>query len=262
MALGHAKPDVFVRIAAPPWLVCQPLTEGLAAAPTVSYQAGPPAALAGLLAVGRLECALLPAIDCVRMPRSKAVPGIGVCSHAESRSERLLARVAPHEMRRVAVDRGAGGTVTLGRIILAECFNATPEFVEFDITEGCDAGGVDGIVLTGDAGLAMTNPYPAEYDLGMLWCELTGLPLVQMLWIGRRGAPYKELRRVLAFARQRGLDQLDAIARNASPNEARQYLQHTIDFSMGSLEMEGLRAFLKFAATHGLCEPNPPFAFC
>ena len=55
----------------------------------------------------------------------------------------------------------AGGTVALARIIFAECFNAAPEFVPLNLDE-IDAASVDGIVLTGEAGLAMANPYTLE----------------------------------------------------------------------------------------------------
>lgn len=257
--------DLFVRVGAPPWLVSRPLTQGLAATPSVSYEEGPPAVLADRLRSGRLDCALLPAIDCVRTPQSKVIPGIAVASQAESRSERLLARVEPQRMRRVAVDIQAGGTVALAHIILAECFNATPEFVPSNLGE-LDATSVDGIVLSGEAGLAMVNPYTLEYDLGTSWCELTGLPLVQMVWVGRRGAPYKELRRVLAFARQRGLDGLDAIAAAAQNNsgflDVTQYLSSTIRYSMGTLEVDSLRMFVALAAKHGLCEPDTQFMLC
>lgn len=257
--------DAFVRVGAPPWLVSRPLTQGLAATPTVSYEEGPPAVLTDRLLSGRLDCALLPAIDCVRTPRSKVIPGIAVSSQAESRSERLLARVEPQQMRRVAMDIQAGGTVALARIILAECFNAAPEFVPLNLDE-IDAASVDGMVLTGEAGLTMANPYTLEYDLGMLWCERSGLPLVQMVWIGQRGASYRELRRVLAFARQRGLDDLDAIAAAAQDSvdllDVKQYLSDTIRYSMGSLEMDSLRMFIALAAKHGLCEPDAQFTLC
>jgi len=157
----RAGNDIFVRVGAPPWLVSRPLTQGLAATPTISYEEAPPAILADRLRSGQLECALLPAIDCVRMPQSKVIPGIAVAFPAESRSERLLARVEPQQMRRVAVDIQAGGTVALARITLAECFNATPEFLPLNLGE-IDATDVDGIVLTGEAGLAMANPYTLE----------------------------------------------------------------------------------------------------
>ena len=261
---GIAGNGMFVRVGAPPGCVSRPLTQGLAATPSVSYEEGPPAVLADRLRSGKLDCALLPAIDCVRTPQSKVIPGIAVVSQAESRSERLLARVEPQRMRRVAIDIQAGGTVAIAHIILAECFNAAPEFVPLNLGE-IDATSVDGIVLSGETGLAMANPYTLEYDLGTLWCKFTGLPLVQMVWVGRRGAPYKELRRVLAFARQRGLDVLDAIAaaqNNVELLDTRQYLSNTIRYSMGTIEVDSLRMFIALAAKHGLCDPDAQLLMC
>lgn len=263
---ASAGPSSGLRLGVPPELCARPLTHGLAALAGVSLEEEAPAVLAERLRAGELDYALLRPIDCFQLPSCRLVPGLGVCTEHEARTERLLARVSPEHIRRVGIDIHSHAS-TLVHIVLAESFGIAPEFVAVEPEQEHDAG-LDAIVLSGNTALRNRAPSDHSFDLGALWHDLTGLPLVHMAWAAGPRTPHAELRRILASALQSGLDNLAAIAEDApktdgiDPETAREFLGNTLHYRMASAEADGLREFLRLAVKHGLCEADADIQFC
>ncbi len=256
-----------LRLGAVGGLGSQPLIRGLAARSNVSLEEGSPGPLAARFEAEQFDCALLPVMDCVRQPLCRLIPGLGLCSRGETRTELLFAEVEPAKMRRVAVDPHAGGTVDLARVIFGETFDATPDFIPLE-PEAFDPDAVDGLLVSGDSAWTRPNPYAMQFDLGTLWNDLTGLPLARMMWIGRFCAPFPQLRLLLSRAFQKGMAELDSIVAEAAHTRAidadvaGDYFKHAVYYTAGEKEIEGIRVFARLAAKYGLCAPEATFELC
>ena len=216
---------------------------------------------------GQLDCALLPVLDCARMPLARAIPGLGVCTDGPSSGDALFAKVNPDSLRRVAVSPHDSGRVALAQVLLAERFGLTPEYIPVPSAQyGRDDA--DGVICSGDVLLGEVNLYPHRFDLGAWWQELTGLPFVHFLWIGTVLAPLARLRRVLALALRASQGNRAALVTSAaaeyemSPEAVEEYLSKAAYHSVGSAEMDGLRVFLELARKHRLCAAEANIAFC
>jgi chorismate dehydratase len=101
---------------------------------------------------------------------------------------------------------------------------------------------------------AASGQYSQVWDLGQVWQEWTGLPLVYALWVARADSalshpgPLAALHQALCQARDRGLADLEGCAAQAvatlggDPAFYRAYFQ-ALHYRLGAAEQEGLQRF-------------------
>src|SRR4029453_3487953 len=133
---------------------------------------GVPVELAKKLLAGEVDVAPIPSIEWARnADRLRLLPRLCVSSEGAVDSIQLVSQVPLEQVRSVAVTPESATSVALTRVLLPEA-----EQVAFE--EGADAK-----LLIGDAALrsAFEDPTP-HYDLGRLWTERTGLPMVFAVW--------------------------------------------------------------------------------
>jgi predicted solute-binding protein len=252
-----------------------PLIRGLADLPHIVLLRDGPLAIARRFRDSEIDCALLPVIECLaragtdvapEWPPFKVIPGIGISTEGDSMTEVLFTRAGISETRRVVADFTQGGMLALARIVLAEQGPRVPEIAAS--SDPAAATTADGAVVSGDDAFTSACPFPFRHDLGELWRQLTDLPLVHLVWVVRRGIPFAELRRLLALALQKGLEEIDQIAAKASQScgvsieTARSYLTETVRYRRGAAEMDGLRKFTELAVKHRLCDPRSEIHLC
>jgi chorismate dehydratase len=235
-----------IKIGCVPYLNAKPLLEGLEG---VVLQ--PPADLVGLLVDGKLDVALLPAIEVLRRGLA-SVPGIAIASPGKTDSVRLHHAVEIPDIRRVALDRNSRTSNMLTRIILEKRYGVKPRYVTRDPSKGLSFKAVDAAVTIGDTSV---RPGGVPFlDLGTEWKAFTGRPFVYALWAHRPGHP--EAARIAALlraAKKRGLAAIPAIARREAkrlgltPKFCRTYLTEYITFDLGPAERAGLKLFGKYA---------------
>jgi chorismate dehydratase len=235
-----------LRIGCVPYLNAKPLIEGLSDVLLL-----PPADLVGRLTSGRLDVALLPAVEVLK--RGLAfVPGVAIASPGRTESVRLYHRGAVDGIRRVALDRNSRTTNMLTRILLEERYGLRPRYVRRDPTRRLSLAGVDAAVTIGDTSFRREGvPF---LDLGAEWRAFSGRPFVFALWAYRPGHPRaREIVRTLRAAKARGVPRIAAIARRESKRlglstaYARRYLTEWITFDLGPAERAGLRMFERYA---------------
>jgi chorismate dehydratase len=235
-----------LRIGCVPYLNAKPLLEGLD-----GVLLRPPADLVGELVSGRLDVALLPAVEVVLRGLAH-VPGIAIAARGRVDSVLLRHRVPVRDIRRVALDRNSRTSNLLCRILLEERHGLEPRYVVRDPSRRLDWRGVDAVLTIGDTSFRREDA-PA-LDLAEEWLAFTGKPFVFALWAHRPGHPrVREIGRVLRAARDRGLAAVGAVARREaaqlgiSPAYARRYLTERIHFGLGPAERAGLRRFARYA---------------
>ncbi len=138
----------------------------------VNEVSGVPTELNRRLLAGELDLAPISSIEYARnAERLRILPRLCVSSEGAVDSIQLVSRAPLSAIRSVAVTPESATSAVLVRVLL-------PEAAQVPLGEGADA-----TLLIGDAALRsmFEDPTP-HYDLGRLWLERTGLPMVYALF--------------------------------------------------------------------------------
>src|SRR5881227_128700 len=133
---------------------------------------GVPTALNAQLVAGELDVAPISSIEYARhADRLRLLPRLCVSSEGAVESIQLISKTPLERVRTVAVTPESATSVVLTRVLL-------PDADHVPLGEDAEAK-----LLIGDAALksAFEDPTP-HYDLGRLWLERTGLPMVFAVW--------------------------------------------------------------------------------
>src|SRR3954469_11103262 len=133
---------------------------------------GVPTELNRMLLDGALDLAPISSIEYARHAASLGIlPRMCVSSEGAVDSIQLVSRVPFPQIRSIAVTPESATSVVLTKVLL-------PHVQHVPLGEKADAK-----LLIGDAALrsAFEDPTP-HYDLGKLWLERTGLPMVFAVW--------------------------------------------------------------------------------
>jgi chorismate dehydratase len=133
---------------------------------------GVPTELNRRLVAGELDAAPISSIEYARnADRLRLMPRLCVASEGAVDSIQLVSRKPLEQVRTVAVTPESATSVVLTKVLL-------PEAEHVPLGESADAK-----MLIGDAALksAFEDPTP-HFDLGRLWMERTGLPMVFAVW--------------------------------------------------------------------------------
>ena len=145
----------------------------------VDEVSGVPTELNRRLLAGEIDLAPISSIEYARNAQTlRILPRLCVGSEGAVDSIQLVSRRPLEQVRSVAVTPESATSVVLTKVLL-------PEAVQVPLGEEADA-----TLLIGDAALrsAFEDPTP-HYDLGRLWLERTGLPMVFALWAAAEPVP-------------------------------------------------------------------------
>lgn len=246
-----------LRLGTVPYLNALPLVAGLDATPSVELVAAVPSQLAPMLRRGDLDLALVSAVELFRDPPLNWYAGPAITSRGAVRSINLYLRRPLSRLQRLALDTSSLTAAALTQVCLArflDCrhYEIVPAPPELPL-RAIDA---DAVLRIGDPALR-TDPTGHEVlDLGAIWTENTELPFVYALWLAGPGLAADARLDVLTRARDQGLAQRDALAEGFAaqhdmPAElCRDYLAHSIGYTLGDDERAGLALFGRLA--HGL----------
>src|SRR5436190_13290755 len=137
---------------------------------------GVPTDLNARLVAGELDTAPISSIAYARdADKLRLLPRLCVASEGAVDSIQLVSRVPLEQVRTVAITAESATSVALTKVLLPEA-DQVP-------LEAYDTGESEAKLLIGDAALrsAFEDPTP-HHDLGRLWLERTGLPMVFAVW--------------------------------------------------------------------------------
>jgi chorismate dehydratase len=245
-----------VRLGRISYVNMAPLFYGLEA--DVEEVSGVPTELSRLLLDGEIDIAPIPSIEYARnADRLLILPRVCVSSEGAVDSIQLVTRVPFGHVRSVAVTPESATSVVLVRILLPKA-----EILPL----GTDA---DATLLIGDAALrsAFEDPTP-HFDLGKLWLERTGLPMVFAVWAALEQVAdgLLELEHALVASVRLARSEPELLARRAS--ETYGYPQgfmaryfEKLRYSFGPRERAGLTTFLEMARDAGELAEVPELRF-
>jgi chorismate dehydratase len=220
--------------------------------------AGVPTALNRALLDGECDLAPISSIEYARnAERLRILPRLCVSSEGAVDSIQLVSRAPLERVRRIAVTPESATSVVLTRVLL-------PEAEHVPLGEEADAK-----LLIGDAALqsAFNDPTP-HYDLGRLWLERTGLPMVFAVWACPEPVAdgLGELEAALVASVRLARAEPERLAYEASerygypPGFLARYFEK-LRYRFGPRERAGLLTFLELARDAGELDHVPELRF-
>jgi chorismate dehydratase len=224
----------------------------------VEEVSGVPAELNARLIAGELDLAPISSIEWARhADRLRILPRLCVGSEGAVDSIQLVSRLPLEQVRRIAVTPESATSVVLTTVLL-------PEAEHVPLGDEADA-----TLLIGDAALrsAFEDPTP-HYDLGRLWLERTGLPMVFAVWAAPDPPPagLAALEDALVASVRRARAEPEQLAFEASERYGypagflARYFEK-LRYRFGPRERAGLYTFLEMARDAGELDDVPELRF-
>ena len=219
---------------------------------------GVPTDLNRALLEGECDLAPISSIEYARnADRLRILPRLCVGSEGAVDSIQLVSRTPLEHIQTVAVTPESATSVVLTKVLL-------PEAEHVPLGEDAEA-----TLLIGDAALksAFEDPTP-HHDLGRLWLERTGLPMVFAVWAARDDAPggLTELEDALVASVRLARAEPERLAHEASERYGypagflARYFEK-LRYSFGPRERAGLLTFLELARDVGELDAVPELRF-
>jgi chorismate dehydratase len=226
----------------------------------VEEVSGVPTDLNARLIAGEIDLAPISSIEWARnADRLRILSRLCVGSEGAVDSIQLVSRVPLEQVRVVAVTPESATSVVLTKVLLPDA-----EHVPLDAETEADAK-----LLIGDAALksAFEDPTP-HYDLGRLWLERTGLPMVFAVFATPDPVPagMGALEDALVASVRRARAEPEQLAREASERYGypagflARYFEK-LRYRFGPRERAGLFSFLELARDVGELEAVPELRF-
>jgi chorismate dehydratase len=219
---------------------------------------GVPTELNRALVAGELDLAPISSIEYARnAERLRILPRLCVSSEGAVDSIQLVSRKPLEQVRTIAVTPESATSVVLTRVLL-------PEAEHVPLGEEADAK-----LLIGDAALksAFEDPTP-HHDLGRLWAERTGLPMVFAVWAAPDPVPdgVAELESLLVDSVRLARAEPEQLAFESSERYGypagflARYFEK-LRYRFGPRERAGLYTFLEMARDAGELPEVPELRF-
>lgn len=219
-----------------------------------------PSRLAVELAAGRLDVALVPSFELLRLPDYGIVDGVSISSDGPVYSVFVAYRGKLEDAARVRLDPASLTSSNLVQCILGEFRGLEPRYVADPAQGNPD----DARLLIGNQAIDFRRRTAAGWkylDLGEAWTDATGLPFVYALWLMRAGLDrpdaVADALRGLAAAGLAMRGQICAENKDYDPAFCRRYLHDHIRYGLGEREKAGLRQFEEILVRRGRLPPAP-----
>ena len=224
----------------------------------VEQVVGVPTALNDQLVAGELDVAPISSIAYARNADSlRLLSRLCVSSEGAVDSIQLVSRLPLDRIRTVAVTPESATSVVLTKVLL-------PEAAHLPLGEDADAK-----LLIGDAALksAFEDPTP-HHDLGRMWLERTGLPMVFAVWAAPEPThpDLPELEEALVASVRAAREQPELLAYESAqrygypPGFLARYFEK-LRYRFGPRERAGLYTFLELAQEVGELDEVPELRF-
>ena len=222
------------------------------------------------LRLGRVDIAIIPAIECQRIPGLEIIPDVAIASKRAVRSILLVSKVSIKQARRVALDSSSRSSTALVHLLCDGYWGIHPEFVDAKPDLAAMLTDADAALVIGDPALRVQLRHEAGqpvfagadkvfvYDIAEQWRQWTGRPAVLALWAARSGCATPQVVADFLAARNYGLKRIREISVNTAIQldlpaaSLAAYLRHNIDFTLDAANLAGLKLFFEKAALAGL----------
>jgi chorismate dehydratase len=273
--MGEGRGGV-TRLGAVSYLNTKPLVYDIESRPEFAVRFDVPSKCAELLDARCTDLGLIPSFEYARHGGYVIVPHLAIASNGAVESVAMFTRRAIPDIRSIALDTSSRTSVNLLRLLCAAWFKIQPTFTSAAPDLRAMLRDHDAALIIGDPALfadpsetsaalaaqahSRMRPKVQKIDLGQTWFEMTGLPFVWAFWAGRADAADHYVCRALRETRDRGVANIDDIARREAPDDPAtqaliaRYLRETIVYDLDGPFETGLRTYYTLLAEHGLLE--------
>ena len=258
-----------------------------------------PSLCAEALRAGKVDVAIIPAVEYQRMDGMVVLPEMAVAAKGEVRSILVLAKKPIEQAKRIALDTNSRSSVALTRLLSKGFWRIDPEFIDSPPDPAAMLAQADAALVIGDPALRIRLKVDAllakapdsegcgcddaalhqqdqiipgidtlfVYDVAEQWRQMTGKPCVLAIWVGRREFITPEVVADFLASKEYGLARIGEIAESASlklelpPRDLEIYLRDHIDFSLDAANLEGLELYFRQCAAAGLIPRARPIEF-
>jgi chorismate dehydratase len=214
-----------------------------------------PSQCAEQLRAGVVDVAIIPAIECQRIPGLAILQDMAIASKKEVRSLLIVSKRPIGQVESLALDRSSRSTQALTRILCDGYWRIAPEFTEAVPDLRTMLQQADAALLIGDPALRFaikTEPHSQRvanhgsqtvplhpqihgwtcradaaglspdigelfvYDIVEQWCAMTGLPAVLAVWAARRDVATPDVAADFLQSRDYGLARIKEICSSAA----------------------------------------------
>jgi chorismate dehydratase len=226
-----------------------------------------PAKLAEQLSAGKLDLAMIPAIEYLKQAdRLRLLPNISISSRNTVGTVLLVSKVPLNVIRSLALDNRSRTSVALLHILYSNMFPPELKLVQQDPDAEKMLHQHDAALIIGDQALGFAKEGVSVYDLSEEWFKRTEKTFVHAV-IATRKDIKSEILQTLLDAKQEGLQNLNTIVqtqvnKTGHPEFLLQdYLENKIRYDFGEEEMEGLKHFQFLCHEAGLIPNKFPLRF-
>jgi len=215
-----------------------------------------PSAMREPLAGQKLDLAMMPVAELLSFPQGQIVSNCCIACNGAVRSVLLFSRKPIEQIRTLSLDTASRSSVTICKLILRHFYGLRLETHRLETNQNPDECRTEAFVIIGDRALAFqpSDCWGYRYDIGELWKEKTGLPLVFAAWIGCSPKVFdSSVASALEAARDRGVGHLESILdakAHVLPLDRKSildYYRRAVVYTMGEEECAGLQHFFDLA---------------
>lgn len=247
------------RIGCVPYLNAKPLLywfnaeEGKGSAEVVLAA---PTELAKLLSDDKVDVALASSFYALDKLGLFVADAVGISSQGAVESVRMFSKVPFQQIESLALDVSSLTSNHLAQILLAEKYGCAPTLETMAPDINAMLQSADACLLIGDAGLEANSNGLHVLDLGAAWNQMTGLPFVWALWIGKSNLTSR-LADTLRAARDFGVTHVEDVAMQESQRlgiayqRCLRYLAEVIDFELSETHWAGFSEYARLCKKHG-----------
>lgn len=270
-----------MRIAASTYLNSAPLvysfTQGLFRSKYDFIGDEAPSRCAEMLRSGQCEIALIPVIECQRIPDLRIIPDIAVASKDRVRSVLIASRRPLEEVRTMTLDPSSRTSQALVKILFQRRYGILPDFTERapepSVVSRNTLDSADAALVIGDPAMRLESSARRLdlkiYDLAEEWRAMTGLPFVFAVWAVREEACVDApgLARDFLAAKREGVDRIEQIAAQYAAelelpqNELLDYLSQNVNYDLDKENLAGMRLYFDLARDCGLITQSRELRF-
>ncbi len=258
------------RVSAVSYLNTSPLVWGMLHGPqhgVFDLEFTLPSECADALRAGEADIGLIPIIELARQSDLVVIPGSSIACEGAVRSILFISKKPLDQVESFAADSGSRTSVVLTKIILERQHGVRPTVTTLPADLDSMLEQADAALIIGDPALKIDPAMVSwrgqpvyVFDLGAVWTEMTGLPMVFAVWAGRDLDP--SVTQVFADSAVYGQGRTDEIVANETSNRdlpadlVREYVTRYIRYGLGEREREAMQLYLRSAAELGLVEPT------
>jgi chorismate dehydratase len=256
------------------FLNCLPLYDGLVrsgALLDVDLHKDTPDALSDALVRGDLDIGPISLVEYLRHAEDLVLlPDLAVGADGPVQSVCLVHETSLPDVQVVALGSTSRTSVLLAQLYLEDALGVRPRYLTCPPDLTAMLLEADAAVLIGDVALRATHEAPRRglhvTDLGAVWRDWTGLPMVFAVWAARADfaaahpGQVKEVHAAFTRSLAESLARVDEVAARAArwePFTAAELADYfrALDFGLGERQQAGLREFANRAAARG---DSPP----